>query len=58
MIRQAVLVAALVMIGLLTFLTVDVAAREGVDILTVMSVVVLAMFGFGIVGALRHPPDG
>jgi hypothetical protein len=55
--RTAILSAALAMIALLTFLTIDVAARTGVDVLTVLSVVVLAMFGFGIVGALRHPPD-
>jgi hypothetical protein len=54
--RQLVLLAALAMIALLAFLTLDVAAREGVDVLTVLSIVVLAMFGFGIVGALRHPP--
>lgn len=57
MMRQAVLLAALAMIGLLTFLTLDVALKEGVDVLVVLSVLVLAMFGFGIVGALRHPPD-
>ncbi len=56
MIRQAILLAALAMIALLAFLTFDVAVREGVDVLTVMSVLVLAMFGFGIVGALRNPP--
>jgi hypothetical protein len=54
--RQIVLLAALAMIALFAFLTLDVAAREGVDVLTVLSIVVLAMFGFGIVGALRHPP--
>jgi hypothetical protein len=55
--RTAILSAALAMIALLAFLTIDVAVRTGLDVLTVLSVVVLAMFGFGIVGALRHPPD-
>jgi hypothetical protein len=55
--REIALVAALAMIGLFTFLTLSVAVRDGVDILTVISVIVLAMFGFGIVGALRNPPD-
>ncbi len=55
--REAILIAALAMIGLLAFLTVSVAARDGVDILTVVSCIVLAMFAFGIVGALREPPD-
>jgi predicted neutral ceramidase superfamily lipid hydrolase len=55
--REVALIAALAMIGLFTFLTLSVAVRDGVDILTVISVIVLAMFGFGIVGALRNPPD-
>ncbi len=55
--RQVALVAVLAMIGLFAFLTLSVAIRDGVDILTVVSIIVLAMFAFGIVGALRHPPD-
>jgi len=55
--REVALFAALAMIGLLAFLTLSVAARDGVDVLTVVSVIVLAMFAFGIVGALRNPPD-
>jgi hypothetical protein len=31
--------------------------RTGPDILTVLSLLVLAMLGFGIVGAIRHPPE-
>lgn len=54
--RQAVLVAVLAMIGLLGFLTIAEVAKNGVDILTVVSAIVLAMFGFGILGALREPP--
>jgi hypothetical protein len=55
--RQAVLVAALAMIGFFGYLTLDVAAKDGVDVLTVLSVLILAMFAFGIVGALREPPE-
>jgi hypothetical protein len=54
--RQVALLAALAMIGLLAALTLSVAAEHGVDVLTVVSVIVLAMFAFGIVGALREPP--
>ena len=35
-----------------------VVVREGPDVLTLGSLLVLALFGFGIVGALRHPPGG
>ena len=55
--REILLVVTLAMIGLLTFLTLSVLVRDGPDVLTVLSVIVLAMFGFGIVGALLNPPD-
>lgn len=55
--RNVVLAAALAMIGLLTFLTISSAVRDGVGILHFFSVLVLALFAFGIVGALREPPD-
>lgn len=54
--RKVILGAALAFIGLLTFLTLSVVVREGVDVLTFISLLVLAMFAFGIVGALREPP--
>ena len=56
--RTAVLVASLAMICLLTGLTVTTAVRNGVDILTVVSLVILALIGFGVVGALTSPPPG
>jgi hypothetical protein len=55
--RQVVLAAVLAMIALLSYLTISVAISDGPSVLTVVSALVLAMFGFGIVGALRHPPD-
>ena len=54
--RQVILVAALAMIALLGFLTIYNLAQHGPDPLTLLSLLVLALFGFGIVGALRHPP--
>ena len=48
---------ALLSVGGLLYLTVHAALQGGVDILTVLSGLVLALFGFGIVGALLHPPD-
>ncbi len=55
--RGAILAVALVFVGALLALTVHAAIEGGVDILTVLSALVLALFGFGIVGALLHPPD-
>jgi hypothetical protein len=54
---RAILAAALAFIVLLAGLTLAVAIEHGPDILTVGSLLVLAMFAFGIVGALRHPPE-
>lgn len=57
MTRNLVLAAALSLIGLLAFLTIRVAVEEGVDILVVVSLFVLALLGFGVLGALTTPPD-
>ena len=55
--RPAILAVALIFVGALLALTVHAAVAGGVDILTVLSALVLALFAFGIVGALLHPPD-
>ena len=55
--RKGILVVALVFAGALLALTVHAVVSGGFDILTVLSALVLALFLFGIVGALRHPPD-
>ena len=54
--RAAILVAALLFVAILATLTVLAVINGGVNVLTVVSLVVLAVFGFGIVGALRTPP--
>jgi hypothetical protein len=56
-VRQVILATVLAFIALLLALTVSVVARQGPDVLTLASVLVLAMFGFGIVGALLNRPD-
>ena len=38
-------------------LTIQVAITEGFDVLVALSLLVVALFGVGIVGALRHPPQ-
>ena len=55
--RVTILVVALAFVGALLGLTIHAAVEGGVDILTVLSALVLALLGFGIVGALRNPPD-
>jgi hypothetical protein len=57
--RTLALVGSLAIICLLAYLTVSVAVREGIDILVVASAIVLALLGFGVLGALTSPPpDG
>lgn len=55
--RRIVLGMSLALIGLLAFLTLDVMANQGVDVLVVVSLIVLAMLGFGVIGAMATPPD-
>jgi hypothetical protein len=55
--RGAILLVALLFLGALLGLTVHAAIQGGVDVLTVLSGLVLALFLFGIIGALLHPPD-
>ena len=54
--RIVLLVATAAMIGVLGVLTIITLVRNGPDPLTLVSLLVLALFGFGILGALRHPP--
>jgi hypothetical protein len=59
MARTLVLLASLVMICGLAFLTVSVAMDDGVTPLVVVSGIILALLGFGVLGALTTPPpDG
>ena len=55
--RNGVLLAALALIGLLAFLTISVAVREGIDALVLVSLFILALLGFGVLGALTTPPE-
>jgi len=54
---RLILAAALAFIALLGTLTVVTLVRTGPDVLTLVSLLVLALLGFGIVGALLHPPE-
>ena len=47
---------ALAFIAILTFLTLFVLFESGPDVLVVTSLVVLALFAVGVIGALATPP--
>jgi hypothetical protein len=53
--RAVILGAALVFIGILAALTVAAVVAGGFNVLSLVSLLVLAMFAFGIVGALLGP---
>jgi hypothetical protein len=55
--RTLALVGSLAIICLLAFLTISVAIERGIDVLVVLSVIILALLGFGILGALTSPPQ-
>jgi hypothetical protein len=57
MARTVALIGSLALIGLLAALTISVAVDEGVDILVVLSLIVIALLGAGVLGALASPPS-
>jgi hypothetical protein len=59
MARTLALLGSLAIICLLAFLTISVAVDDGVTPLVVVSVIILALLGIGVLGALTsRPPDG
>jgi hypothetical protein len=57
MARTAALVASLAVIGLIGYLTLRVAFKDGVDVLVIVSLILLAMLSVGVIGALTEPSD-
>jgi hypothetical protein len=55
--RTVVLGVALAFIAVLAFLTLFVLFWTGPDVLVVLSLVILALFAFGVLGALATPHD-
>jgi hypothetical protein len=53
---RPVLLGAFLLVVVLAGLTIYVAVRNGPDVLTVLSLMILAMLGLGIFGALKEPP--
>jgi hypothetical protein len=54
---QGVLVLALGLIAFIAYLTVRVMINDGFDVLVGISLVVLAILGFGVLGALGSSAD-
>jgi hypothetical protein len=56
-VRQAITVGALLFVCVFGFLTIYVMLTNGPDLLTGLSFIILALLGFGVLGALTEPPD-
>ena len=54
---QVVQVLALVLIVSLAYLTVRVWINDGFDVLVLISLILLAILGFGVLGALGSSSD-
>ncbi len=57
MTRTLVLAAVVALVGGLAFLTLSVALEDGVTVLVVLSIVIVALLGFGVLGALTSADD-
>ena len=55
--RTVVMGAALAFIAVLGFLTLFVLFSSGPDVLVVLSLAILGLFAFGVIGALATPPE-
>jgi hypothetical protein len=55
--RVVALVGSLAVVLLLGGLTIDVMVRTGFDVLVAISLAIVAMVGFGVLGALFNPPE-
>jgi hypothetical protein len=56
MTRILVLIVALTFIAAFAFLTLSAIVQQGFTLASLISVFILALLGFGIVGALLNPP--
>jgi hypothetical protein len=54
---QLVLILALALIVVLAYLTVRVWINDGFDFLVLISLILLAVLGFGVLGALGSSSD-
>jgi hypothetical protein len=55
--RQAVAALAFALIGFIAFMTVRVMITDGFSVLVLISLIVLVILGFGVIGALGSARD-
>ena len=57
MARTLILLGSIALVALLSFLTLSVAIEDGVTVIVVLSFVIIAVLGFGVLGALTSADD-
>ncbi len=55
--RNVALGGTLALVLLLGGLTIDVMLKSGFDVLVLISLAIVGMVGYGVLGALLNPPD-
>jgi len=55
--RNVALGGTLALVLLLGGLTVDVMLKSGFDVLVLISLAIVGMVGYGVIGALFNPPE-
>jgi hypothetical protein len=55
--QSTMLAVVVVFLVLFAAATIDVIVRTGFDVITAFALLVLALIGFGVIGALRNPPN-
>jgi hypothetical protein len=54
--QSTVFAVVVVFLAFFAAMTVSVALRSGFDIFVLLSLFILVLIGFGVIGALRNPP--
>ena len=54
--RNALLIGALIFVGVFAAMTIAVALEFGLDVLTVAAGLIVVMLALPLIGALRNPP--
>jgi hypothetical protein len=55
--QSTLLAVVVVFVVIFGAMTIDVVIRTGFDVITAFALLVLALIGFGVIGALRNPPN-
>ena len=55
--QSTLLAVVVVFVVIFGAMTIDVIIRTGFDVITAFALLILALIGFGVIGALRNPPN-